>query len=89
MKLEPVVVREICASNNLELDDLLDDDLVVDNYDDEITITFSRKSGFVMPVKYNSDGLIKREDDIISGNLAYVETVIVGSFSYKIYIWIF
>lgn len=51
------------------------DDEIVDEYDDEVTITFSRTKGFVKPTKYNSDGLIKRESDIVSGNLAYFLSV--------------
>lgn len=71
------MVHEISEVNNLGLDDLLDDDNVVDIYADDVVITYSRKSGFVKPAQYNSDSLVKRENDPVSGNKAYTDSVII------------
>lgn len=76
LKIEAVPIHEPIQANNEELNELLDEeDMVTEKYDDEVTITIDSKIGFAMPLNSNSDGLIKRENDVISGNIAFNETV--------------
>lgn len=76
MKTEPVLVLHPDTSNDNELEGLLDEtDELVDEYDEDITFTISKKTGYAKPFATNTDGLVKHENDIVSGNLAFAETV--------------
>lgn len=74
-KMEPVPLYEANTSNVVDLDDILDDDEVVDVYSNDVTIIFKRKTGIIKPMKTDSNGLVKRENDVVSGNMAYNDTV--------------
>ncbi|XP_055308998.1 uncharacterized protein LOC129572908 [Sitodiplosis mosellana] len=72
IKRELVLVAEACRGNNNELEILLDDDVqVVDEYDNEITFTYNRKTGYGKPFKANEKGLIKHEKDVVSGGIPF------------------
>lgn len=77
VKTEPVFVFEPFSSNCDELESLLEDDSSEEtvSYDEEVTYTINKKVGFARPYRTNSENLIKREDDIVSGNMAYNESV--------------
>lgn len=77
VKSESVVLLfEPCSANNVALNNLLDEeDEVIDEYDEDVTIILSRKTGFAKPFNTNNDGLVKRENDTVSGNLPFNETV--------------
>lgn len=50
-KVEPVPLYEACSTNAVELNDLLDDDKVIDKYDEEITFIFKRNTGYGKAMK--------------------------------------
>lgn len=79
VKLEPVVLYEPYSSNSNELEDVLEnpveEECIVEEIDEDLTISFYRKTGFAKPYNTNSDGLVKRENDVVSGNLPYSENV--------------
>lgn len=74
-KLEPVPLYVACSSNANDLRNLLEDDQIIDKYDDDITFTYERKTGYVMPLLTDSNGLVKRLNDVVSGNLPFNLTV--------------
>lgn len=74
-KVEPVPLYEACSTNAVELNDLLDDDKVIDKYDEEITFIFKRNTGYGKAMKTDDNGLVKRENDIVTGNMSYNVTV--------------
>lgn len=76
VKEEPVPLVAVCSTNQIELEDLLDsDEEVIDEYDDDVTIVFNKKTGYAKPFASNADGLIKHENDSVSGNLPFAEKV--------------
>lgn len=74
-KSEPVPLYEACSSNDIELQDILDDTEVIDKYDEEVTFIINRKTGYAKPLKTDSNGLVKRENDIVTGDVPYNDTV--------------
>lgn len=79
IKTEPIVLGQPCSSNNNELDELLDitddDEVLTVRIDDELTFYVDKKVGFAKPHESASslkgDRLIKRENDVVSGNLPF------------------
>lgn len=80
-KLEPLPLYEACSSNGMELEELLDDDEIIDEYDEDVTFYIRRKTGFVKPLKTDSNDLVKHENDIVTGNMSY--NITVSSFIYS------
>lgn len=76
IKPEPCLLFEPVSRNIIELDDLLTGD-IIDEYDDDVVITISKK-GFGKPIKVTSEGLIKHENDLVSGDMPFSETVSVN-----------
>lgn len=68
IKLEPIPVFEMARANSVEFDQLLLDEGTVE-IDDDLTMTV--ENIFPMPLKSTSEGVIKRENDEISGNKSY------------------
>lgn len=86
IKIEGDMLIEPCSSNIGELDVLLDEnedeeetvryvDDKDDDDDDEVIITINKKIGFAMPCKSNDQEMIKRENDVVSGNMPYNDSV--------------
>lgn len=73
IKNEPSVVMETCSRNRTALNELLTTDFV-EVIDEDLTIIVGSR-GFGQPLKTNSDDLVKRQDDPVSGSLAYSQTV--------------
>lgn len=73
IKCEPVLLMEPCSSNRKQLNDLLET-AVIEEVDDEMTIIVGSK-GFGAPFQTTAENLIKRENDPISGNVPYNNTV--------------
>lgn len=77
----------------VELDNILTQEIVemdyVDEYDEDITFYVNRKMGFGKPYEANSMDLVKHENDVVSGSLAFSETVkkIISIFLTKIFNW--
>lgn len=69
IKCEPCLLLEPVSRNINELEDLLTGD-IVDVYDDDVVITIGKK-GFGKPIQITIDGLIKHENDIVSGDVAF------------------
>lgn len=67
IKIEP------CASNRDKLQEVLNT-VFVEQIDDDITITYGNNS-FGAPFKVTAERLIKRQNDIVSGNIPYTQTV--------------
>lgn len=66
------------ATNRIEIDALLDEqDYTAENCgsDDDDVVIFIGKSGVPKPMQTTGDFLVKRENDIISGNIAFNERV--------------
>lgn len=74
-KTEPVLVIEPPESNRKELEALLNDEEVVDELCDDMVIKYKKNVGFGKPFACNTDGLIKYENDIVSGNMPYKANV--------------
>lgn len=70
-----VPLYEICAANNAEIDELLDEPTEF-VFDDDVTIIIG-KCGVPKPWAITSDTLIKRQNDAMSGNIAFNSTVSV------------
>lgn len=76
VKSEAVPMIEPCSSNSNELNGLFDEDNEEEDiYDDDITFIVNKTVGFAKPFNSTTQNLIKRENDIISGNMAFDETV--------------
>lgn len=76
VKTEPILLMEQPESNRSELESLLDEEeQVVDEYDEDIVIIFDRKVGYGKPFKCNTEGLIKYENDAVSGSIPFAATV--------------
>lgn len=75
VKAEKVPLYEIHTRNNEEINELLDEpvEIYCDN-DDELTMIIS-KDGLPKPFAATEDDMIKRENDPISGNIAFNEEV--------------
>lgn len=73
IKSEPTLLMTPCSSNLNELYNLLNSH-VIEEVDDEMTIIYGSK-GFGLPYKTTDENLIKRENDPISGNMAFTQTV--------------
>lgn len=70
------------ADRYIEIMDLLEDkEIVVVN--DEITITID-SGGMPQPIKTTMDGLIKREDDMVSSDIPFNVTVFNNHFFIRI-----
>lgn len=67
-------LHELCSSNFLELD-VLDDVEEVTKIDEDLTMTFKKSTGIAQPMKLNDDGLVKQENDTVTGDVAFFETV--------------
>lgn len=76
IKLEPIPIFEMDRANSVEFDQLLLDEGIVE-IDDDLTMTV--ENIFPMPLKSTSEGVIKRENDEISGNKSY--GLMVSSFN--------
>lgn len=63
-------------NNQSDLINILDDSETIEIIDDDMTITIGRK-GFGKPIETTTVGLIKRQNDIVTGNLAYNEVSIL------------
>lgn len=74
MKPDIMVLQHIAMENFNSMVDVLDDDEDVVEIDDEMTITFARSKGFAMPLAA-TDGLIKRENDLMTGNVPFYTNV--------------
>lgn len=70
IKLEAVPLIEPCTFNQAELDSLLDDPEEIVCMEDDMVITVWKR-GCGIPFQANSDELIKRQDDIISGSISF------------------
>lgn len=68
-----------CPRARKALNELLEAS-VIDEYDDDITFIVSSR-GFAMPYHSTTEGLIKRQNDPVSGNVAFSETVSLSSYS--------
>lgn len=76
IKTEAIPLHEPFHANDNELNELLDEeDMIFEKIDDDLTIIVDSKIGIVKPLNSNVDGLIKREGDVISGNIPFIETV--------------
>lgn len=76
IKTEAIPLHEPVQANNVELNELLDEeDMVTEELDDDLTIIIDSKIGFAKPLNSNVDGLIKRQNDIVSGDVPFIETV--------------
>lgn len=76
IKTEELPLHLPVHANNVELNEILDEeDMVTEEIDDDLTIIVDSKIGFAKPLNSNVDGLIKRQNDVVSGNIPFVETV--------------
>lgn len=76
IKTEPIPLHEPIQANNVELNEILDEeDMITEQLDDDITVIIDSKIGFGKPLNSNADGLIKRQNDIISGDIPFIQTV--------------
>lgn len=78
VKTEQVPLFDMHATNRMEIDALLDEqDYTTENCgsDDDDVVIFIGKSGVPKPMQTTGDFLVKRENDIISGNIAFNERV--------------
>lgn len=76
VKNEPVLLIRPCSYNNIELDDLLDDpEVEIDKFDDDITFIVNKRTGYAMPLDENPEGLVKYENDVVSGSMCFANTV--------------
>lgn len=62
-----------CTGNRNQLFNLLNS-TVIEEIDDDLTMIYGTK-GFGMPLHTTVEGLIKRENDPISGNIPFTQTV--------------
>lgn len=75
VKTEPKVVEEPQSSNQPELLSLLVSEEIVEYVDDDMVITVSEK-GFGKPFNTTVEhALIKRQNDTVSGDIAFNENV--------------
>lgn len=69
-----VILLQPCSSNHNELDDLLDKE-ITDEFDDDLTFYVNKKTGYAKPFKSHDGQMIKRENDALTGNMAFNTTV--------------
>lgn len=76
IKPEPALLIEPCTSNSNELNGLFDKDYEEEDvWDEDITFIVNKKVGYAQPFNSNDQQLIKRENDVVSGNMPFNETV--------------
>lgn len=73
VKLELVPIHQLTNSRFDEIHELLDEPEII-QVDEDCSMSFYQ---FAMPLNGTPDGLVKREDDSISGNISFTKTVSV------------
>lgn len=76
VKSEVVFLQEPCSSNRKALDELLEKRIIEEIEDDIYPMTIiSGSKNFGLPFNATAEGLIKRQNDRVSGNVAFSQTV--------------
>lgn len=70
------ILRAPCALNVLRLNELLEAN-IIEEIDDVMTIIVGKK-GYGVPFQTTTEYLIKRQDDHVSGNLPFTQTVSIS-----------